>query len=54
MLADYRKTLAEHRFDVLENGENLVTLIESKLRDHDLLIVNVAVHPDHQGQGLVT
>jgi len=52
MLADYRRALTEHRFDLLESDGDLAALIETVLRDSDLLIVNVAVHPDHQGHGL--
>ncbi|MGP9811419.1 GNAT family N-acetyltransferase [Rhodopseudomonas sp. NSM] len=51
MLADYAVALQQHRFDLLESDGALAALIETELRDDDLLIVNVAVSPDAQKRG---
>ena len=52
VLADYAQALRDHRFDLLVRGERLIGLIETvEVADH-LLIVNVAVEPCCQGQGL--
>lgn len=51
MLADYAVAIREHRFDLLEVDGELAALIETELRDDDLLIVNVAVSPDAQKRG---
>lgn len=51
MLADYAVAIREHRFDLLEADGTLAALIETELRDDDLLIVNVAVSPDAQKRG---
>lgn len=51
MLADYAAAIAQHRFDLLEVDGELAALIETELRDDDLLIVNVAVSPDAQKRG---
>ncbi|WP_022722139.1 N-acetyltransferase [Rhodopseudomonas sp. B29] len=51
MLADYEQAVQQHRFDLLETGGTLAALIETELRDDDLLIVNVAVSPDAQKRG---
>jgi len=45
MLADYAVAITQHRFDLLEVDGALAALIETELRDDDLLIVNVAVSP---------
>ena len=52
MTADYERAVREHRFDLLFAAERLVALIETDVRDDHVLIVNVAVAPDLQGQGL--
>jgi ribosomal protein S18 acetylase RimI-like enzyme len=54
MQADYAQAVRHHRFDLLRSGEGLAALIETLRRDDDLLIVNVAVHPDCQGHGYGT
>jgi len=51
MTVDYVQALREHRFDLLYTGETLAALIETTPEDNQLLIVNVAVHPDFQGRG---
>lgn len=51
MLADYAVAIREHRFDLLETDGVLAALIETKLHDNDLLIVNVAVSPHAQKRG---
>lgn len=43
--------IREHRFDLLEVDGQLAALIETELRDDDLLVVNVAVSPDAQKRG---
>ncbi|CAH0132690.1 GNAT family N-acetyltransferase [Roseomonas sp. CECT 9278] len=52
MRADYAAALLAHRFDLLLRGISLMALIETDLRDDHLWIENIAVHPDHQRQGL--
>ena len=51
MTVDYGQALREHRFDLLYAGEALAALIETTPDGDQLLIVNVAVHPDFQGRG---
>ncbi len=52
MTVDYAEALARHRFDLLEIDGALAALIETTPNDDRLLVVNVAVAPKHQGQGL--
>jgi len=51
MTVDYAQALRAHRFDLLYAGEALAALIETTPEADQLLIVNVAVHPDFQGRG---
>lgn len=51
MQADYAAAIREHRFDLLEADGVLGGLIETQPEPGALLIVNLAVHPDFQGQG---
>ena len=51
MGVDYDDTVRRHRFDLLEEGDDLVALIETTPSGEQLLIVNVAVRPDRQGRG---
>ena len=51
MTVDYVQAVREHRFDLLYAGETLAALIETTPDADQLLIVNVAVHPDFQGRG---
>lgn len=52
MQADYAAAVLAHRFDLLVRGIAVMALIETALRDDHLWIENIAVHPDHQRQGL--
>lgn len=52
MTADYARAVVEHRIDVIERGGRLTALIELEPRPDHLLVVNLAVDPDGQGQGL--
>ncbi len=52
MQVDYAEALARHRFDVMERDGRLVGLIETVADGDFLLVVNVAVDPAWQGQGL--
>lgn len=52
MTADYDRAVLEHRVDLVEAGDTLLALVETALRPDDLLIVNLAVAPDHRGKGL--
>lgn len=52
MTADYGAALALHRFDLLLKGEALVALVETLDEGDGLLIVNLAVSPAFQRQGL--
>ncbi len=52
MTADYAAALATHRFDLLYADGELAGLIETVADGDLLLVVNVAVRPDREGQGL--
>ncbi|MEH3045993.1 GNAT family N-acetyltransferase [Sphingomonas adhaesiva] len=52
MTADYDAAIRDHRFDGLYDDGVLVALIETVVEGSDLMIVNVAVDPAHQGRGL--
>lgn len=54
MTADYNAAMHEHRFDCLYRDDILAGLIETVPQDGELLIVNVAIDPDHQGRGFGT
>ena len=52
MTADYERAVVEHVVDLYEHDGQLRALIEViPLEDH-LLIENIAVHPDHHGEGI--
>lgn len=52
MTVDYARAVREHRFDLLFAGERLAALVETTPREDHLLIINLAVAPDLQHQGL--
>jgi GNAT superfamily N-acetyltransferase len=52
MKADYVRALAEHEIWAIDGRAGCIALIELKPEPDHLLIVNVAVDPGHQGQGL--
>jgi ribosomal protein S18 acetylase RimI-like enzyme len=52
MRVDYDEAVQKHRFDLVHEGEALVALIETAREPDHLLIVNVAVSPVCQKQGL--
>jgi GNAT superfamily N-acetyltransferase len=52
MTADYEAALRDHRFDLIYRDGTLVGLIETSDEGDHLLIVNIAVAPEAQGQGL--
>ncbi|MFE0756563.1 GNAT family N-acetyltransferase [Inquilinus sp. NPDC058860] len=52
MRADYVRALAEHEIWAIDGMRGCIALIELKVEPDHLLIVNVAVDPDHQGHGL--
>lgn len=52
MTVDYADAVRKHRFDLLHVGGDLTALIETTPAGDHLLIVNVAVTPIFQGQGL--
>lgn len=52
MQADYRAALARHRIDLAYRAGRLAGLIETSEEPGALLVENVAVSPDFQGQGL--
>jgi ribosomal protein S18 acetylase RimI-like enzyme len=52
MTADYDRAVAEHLVDLVEKGGELVALVEMSVEPDHLLIVNVAVDPALQGEGL--
>src|SRR5688572_20766327 len=51
MQADYEKAVREHRFDVIEDGGNIVALIETEAHGDHFWIENIAVLPECQGRG---
>jgi ribosomal protein S18 acetylase RimI-like enzyme len=54
MRADYAAALRDHRIDLVVTREMLHGLIETALEPDHLFIVNIAVAPAAQGQGLGT
>lgn len=52
MMADYEQAIMEHRFDCLWDDGRMAELIETAVEGDELMIVNVAVDPQWQGQGL--
>ena len=52
MRVDYAEALLKNRIDLLYEGDTLAALIETTLEPDHLLIVNVAVSPAFQKQGL--
>jgi ribosomal protein S18 acetylase RimI-like enzyme len=51
MTADYDEAMRKHQFDCLWSGDVMVGLIETLPQGDELMIVNVAVDPEWQGQG---
>jgi ribosomal protein S18 acetylase RimI-like enzyme len=51
MTADYDVAVRDHMVDMLRLDGEVVALIEMEPEIDHLLVVNVAVSPDHQGQG---
>ena len=52
MQVDYSQAVAEHRFDLIEIDGKLAALMETIDQGDHLLIENLAVSPDRQGNGL--
>ena len=52
MTADYDRAVADHVIDLWEESGQLLALIEMIPAEDHLLIENVAVRPDQQGNGL--
>lgn len=52
MKADYEKAVREHEIDLLYADGHLVALIEVIVNSDHLFIENIAVSPEHQGNGL--
>jgi ribosomal protein S18 acetylase RimI-like enzyme len=52
MTADYDRAVADHLVDLVERDGVLIALVEMSVEPDHLLIVNVAVDPAFQGQGL--
>jgi ribosomal protein S18 acetylase RimI-like enzyme len=52
MTADYDRAVVEHVVDLVEIAGELVALVEMSIEPDHLLIVNLAVDPGHQRQGL--
>lgn len=50
--ADYARAVGAHRFDLLVQKGELLALIETVAEGTELLIVNVAVDPGRQREGL--
>jgi ribosomal protein S18 acetylase RimI-like enzyme len=51
MTADYSVSFQTNRFDLLLENNVLVGLVETVPQGDELMIVNVAVEPTHQGRG---
>lgn len=51
MTTDYDVAVLAHRIDLAYASDQFVGLIEMVLEREHVTIENVAVHPDHQGQG---
>jgi len=51
MRADYERAVREHLIDLLDVGGTLAALIEIVPAPDHLLVLNVAVAPEFQGQG---
>jgi GNAT superfamily N-acetyltransferase len=51
MTADYDAVVRDHVVDLLRLNGEAAALIEMEPENDHLLVVNVAVSPDHQGQG---
>ena len=51
MVTDYDVAVLKHRIDLAYASDQFVGLIEMIVEPEHLLIENVAIHPDHQGQG---
>lgn len=52
MTADYEEAFATHRFDCIRIAGRIAALIETVVEGDELMIVNVAVDPTWQGNGL--
>ena len=52
MTVDYALAVREHLIDLLEDADGLAALIELAVEPDHVLIVNLAVAPARQGQGL--
>ena len=51
MTVNYAEAIARHHIDILENPDPVALIEMIPYPDH-LWLENIAVHPDHQGQGL--
>ncbi len=51
MTVDYEAAVLTHRIDLAYAYDQLVGLVEMVFEPQHLLIENLAIHPDHQGQG---
>lgn len=49
--ADYNQAFFDHRFDLLVDQGQIIGLVETTQQGDELMIVNVAVSPDRQGEG---
>ena len=52
MTADYERAVREHLIDLWEENGKPIAMVEMVPGEHNLLIVNLATHHDHQGRGL--
>jgi N-acetylglutamate synthase-like GNAT family acetyltransferase len=52
MLDDYAKIFQQHKVFVLTDQENIIGVLVLIAKKQDLLLDNVAVHPDYQRRGL--
>jgi GNAT superfamily N-acetyltransferase len=52
MTADYARAVIEHQVELAFEGERLVGLIETEIRDDHFWIENIAVRVGEQGKGL--
>jgi ribosomal protein S18 acetylase RimI-like enzyme len=51
MLENYLKVIRRHDVTVLTTGENIIGVLVLIKQERNLLLDNIAIHPDYQGQG---
>mgnify|MGYP001187149919 CR=1 FL=1 len=52
MLDEYSQVVIRHQVSVLEDGGHVIGVVVLIAGEEGILLDNVAVHPDRQGEGL--